>query len=280
MRSGVLTAQLTTTSTCRTTGFSKPCGAYPIQIDPHHAAERRIVCRFRDPSQIPDDLSGVDEIVLPLHAIGATAGASVELPRGIFGRSAEMLEALHTLRRQDVSAAWAGTPDGIALARQADMTVTAGYGSNIFNTISLARYEALGVTKALLSAELHRKQAEALGGALPRGIFAYGRLPLMLTRNCPVRNKRTCADCRQNGTLTDRKQTQFPIECGSGCSELLNSRPVVLSDRLQTLSNVDFLYLHFTTETKAEAADVLELYRTGGAPQGDFTRGLLFRGVE
>ncbi len=257
------------------------CGTYAPTAVPHVSSKpQRIVCRFRSEAQIPDSLAGIDEIVLPLSAIRTRTDVSAELPRGIFGSSETILRALQALRERGVTSAWAGTLDGIALARQAGMRVSAGFGTNIFNSASLRQYAALGAEKALLSPELSVGQLRALGEALPRGIFAYGRLPLMLTRNCPVRNKFACGACGQNGKLTDRRQQQFPVECVSGCSELLNSRPIVLSDRPDAAEDADFLYFHFTTETKAEAERVLNDYRSGIPPQGDFTRGLLFRGVK
>ena len=44
-------------------------------------------------------------------------------------------------------------------------------------------------------------QCASLGGKLPRGVFAYGRLPLMQTRNCPVKNGTTCDKCRYPSDL-------------------------------------------------------------------------------
>ena len=67
----------------------------------------------------------------------------------------------------------------------------------------------------------------ALGGAIPRGIAAYGRLPLMHFRNCPVRAAEGCAKCRGSGELTDRKGIAFPVECHERrWSMLLNSVPL------------------------------------------------------
>ena len=173
-----------------------------------------------------------------------------------------------------------GTADAFVLARECGLDPIMGLGSNIFNTQSLLEWQSRGAAEALLSPELPLSAVRALGGATPRGVFAYGRLPLMLMRNCPQQNGRSCAECRQSGTLTDRKGVTFPIECRSGCAELLNDRPVWLADKRNEVQNTDFMLLYFTTETAAECADVLRAYRTGAAPTGAFTRGLAFRGVE
>ncbi len=102
----------------------------------------------------------------------------------------------------------------------------------------------------------------------------------MRTRNCPVKNKKNCTQCKQQSVLTDRKNISFPVNCSWGCSELLNSKPIYMADRLDEIKNVDFILLYFTTETKEEAAKIIEAYEKDKNPVGEFTRGLLYRGVE
>ncbi len=246
----------------------------------HRSQKPKIICRFKDEDSIPDNLNGVDEIVIPVNNIKTRFDASAQLPRGIFGKNDELLKKLSALKSKGVRNAWAGTLDGIEIAQKAKLCVTAGYGTNIFNSVALESYKNLGVSKALVSAELTLNQIRDLGSGLPRGVFAYGKLPLMLTRNCPVKNVKTCGECKQNGTLTDRKNTVFSIDCSSGCSEILNSRPVYMADRLPEIRNVDFIFLYFTDESKQEAENIIKQYISGGKPQGEFTRGLLYRGVE
>ncbi len=240
----------------------------------------RIICRFRNESVIPDNSDCADEIILPVNSIKTKFNVSAELPRGIFGNDEKLLSSLVSLKEKGVSSVWAGTLDAMELGKKAGMRVNAGFGSNIFNSAALSYYEKQGIEKALLSAELTLNQIKNLGGNIPRGIFAYGRVPLMLTRNCPVKNKKSCESCKQKSFLTDRKSAEFPVDCISGCSELLNSRPVYTADRLKEIKNVDFILLYFTTETKSEAEKIISAYKTGAKPDFEFTRGLLYRGVE
>ena len=100
----------------------------------------------------------------------------------------------------------------------------------------------------------------------------------MLARNCPQKNGKSCAECRRTGAVTDRKGVTFPIDCRSGCAEILNDRPVVLSDK--ALHGVDFRLLYFTLESAAECAEVMQAYREHKPPTGMFTRGLALRGVQ
>ncbi|MBQ8783996.1 MAG: U32 family peptidase [Clostridia bacterium] len=261
-------------------GQNKPFEQREIIISPHKSQKPKIICRFKNEDSVPDDLTGVDEIILPINSIKTRFDATAQLPRGIFGKSNELLTKLTELKQKGIANAFAGTLDGIEIAKKAGLCVTAGYGTNIFNSVSLEGYKALGVSKALLSPELTVNQIKALGGDLPRGVFAYGKLPLMLTRNCPVKNVKSCGECKQTGTLTDRKNTVFTVDCSSGMSEILNSRPVYMADRLSEIKNADFLLLYFTDESKQQAENIIKQYLNGGKPQGEFTRGLLYRGVE
>lgn len=65
-----------------------------------------------------------------------------------------------------------------------------------------------------------------------------------------------------------------------GFSEILNSRPVYMGDRLREIRECDILFFNFTTESKFEVESVLNAYKIGEKPTADFTRGLLYRGVE
>lgn len=150
---------------------------------------------------------------------------------------------------------------------------------NIFNSVSLDEMQTLGAKDCLLSCEVSLSQAAHMGGEMPRGIMTYGRIPLMLTRNCPVRNKLTCAECGKNSVLVDRMGVEFPVRCKNGCSYIFNSRPLWLADKQSDIRNCDFSLLYFTTETKTEAAEIIGDYICEKSAKGEFTRGLYYKGV-
>ena len=131
-----------------------------------------------------------------------------------------------------------------------------------------------------MSPELTLNRIAKVGGRAKRGIIAYGRLPLMLTRNCPIRNGKTCAECTSDSSLTDRMGMKFPVVCKMGASEILNSQPIYMGDRLDEIKNVDFITFYFTTEKREMCEAVLDAYRKGKGVKGNFTRGLYYREVE
>ena len=110
--------------------------------------------------------------------------------------------------------------------------------------------------------------------------MCYGRQPLMLTRNCPVKNGIGCKG-RRDGycLLTDRKKQSFPVICQNGFSEILNCKITDISDSLDRLKT-DGGYLYFTLESPETTLKVIEDFLMGNSRNGaDYTRGLFKTGV-
>ena len=260
---------------------------YYNNIVPHTATMRKLHARFFDAASIPDNLDGVSRVIVPLETDGETvehlckSGVEVaaEIPSAVFSNSERYLKDLIRLKACGVSLAWVCNLDGITIAEKAGLPFASGFGMNIFNSLSLEEMNRLGATDCLLSCEVSLSQASRLGGAIKRGIMAYGRIPLMMTRNCPVKNELTCSECGKNSFLVDRMGVEFPVRCKNGCSYILNSRPLWLGDKQSDIRNCDYDLLYFTTETKAEAAKVIGDYISEKSAQGDFTRGLYYKSV-
>lgn len=199
--------------------------------------------------------------------------AGVVLPRGLFGIENEMTERLNTLKKAGVTKALCGNYGSYQLARELGFEVFGDFGLNIYNSES-----ANQINNPILSFELTLKQANRIA-AQNTGVIVYGRIPLMLTRNCPVQSGAGhCAnkgDCR----LTDRKGYEFPVICSDyPCVELLNSVPVCLSDVMDEVKT-DFAHFYFSTESKKEVEKIIRMYENGEKPDFKFTRGLYRRGT-
>lgn len=259
----------------------------PLEIPPHTAGLCRTYAFFRSPDQVPKDVSSLSRILLPLECNWEHAAALLppeklcaDIPRGLFGLEEEARRMFAGARRQGVTKACAGNLGAAALALSEGFETMAGTGMNLFNSLSLEEAARMGIREAAVSFELSFRQIASLGGSLPRGAVTYGRLPLMLTRNCPGANGSSCATCGGKSYLTDRKKAQFPVRCRMGCSEVLNSVPLWAGDCLGEFGPIDFALLLFQTETKEECEGILRLHRDGGSFPGKFTRGLYRRGVQ
>ena len=166
--------------------------------------------------------------------------------------------------------------EGLGLEVRGDL------GMNVFNSRALLLMQELGLSSVTVSAELRHQQVRDLKKYLPCEAVVYGRLPLMVTENCPLRCSGRCSG-GNGGVLTDRTGAQFPVLCGYGCRpETQNSKALYLADKPEwTNCGLHWARLRFTTETAEEALDILRRYQGQGAPTPqDFTRGLFYRGVE
>ncbi|MBE6775464.1 MAG: U32 family peptidase [Ruminococcaceae bacterium] len=244
--------------------------------------------RIARTSQLPDNLGNVENLYIPLNfeenfvenVKNLPVNVGIEVPRGIFGYETLVEKYLLRAKEKGISIAYCSTLDALALARKHGFTVHTGFSMNVFNSYSVSLLESLGVKEITLSPELTLKRLSKTGGTAKRGIIGYGRLPLMLTRNCPVKNGTDCNDCKSNKFLTDRKNMKFPVVCHFGCSEILNSQPIYLGDRLGETENLDFITFYFTKEKKEICEAILDAYRKGRSVKGEYTRGLYYRGLE
>ncbi len=218
-----------------------------------------------------------DRYVLPLGE-QTDRPFGVEIPRGMFSDEERILQKLKEAKAHGARFAVCGTVGALPLAREAGLPAVAGYSMHIVNTGSLSAAAESGAGAAVLSFELHRSALSFADGMGCTGLFVYGRQPLVLTRNCPVKAASGCAACGGRGELLDRKGVRFPVMCHGTCSELYNSVPLYLADR-DFWRAFPFAYLHFTDETPARVAEVLREYREGGTPPATgFTRGLYDKG--
>lgn len=252
------------------------------------AGAPRLGCRLAAAAQMtPAIRRGSGRLSLPLHELAERpelleTGAErwvAELPAFCAPQQEEaVMRALRKLKEQGLTAALCGNMGSLLMAREAGLRIIGDYGLNIINSPAAQQAAALGCDEITLSFECERNAARNIHSPVPIGVIAYGRLPLMLLRNCPGKTAAGCGDCRGINHITDRRGEDFPLQCQNRqYTHLLNPRPLFLSDRLPEWDFCDFLTLRFTTETPAECDAILEMYQTGAAPAGSFTRGLYYR---
>ncbi len=266
--------------------FAAREAAIPIPYNPQplspavlpHGTLSGLVARVERAAQLCGE---ADVWVVPLDMVPETDKPwGVEIPRGLFGQEERIKQQLTRAKAHGAAFALCNNVGAVPLATAAGLCPIAGAFLNITNSQALAAAAEDGCAAAVLSMELTFRQMQFAAGRGCVGLFAYGRQPLMLMRACPVSAALgSCLSCTGNSALTDRRGVQFPVRCAGECSELLNAVPLYLADMAAELPPVEFLYLHFTDETPARVAEVLQEYRHGGTPSKEFTRGLYKRGV-
>lgn len=198
----------------------------------------------------------------------------------------ELRERLRQLRRAGFKRAQAHTLGHCRLLSDEGFIVHGGHGMNIINSYAAEVCGKLGLCDITLSFEGTAAQLSEIRSPIPTGVIAYGRLPLMTLRRCPVCDGAPCgrthlfddesAPCGKN--ICDRKGNTVPVLCGGNSVELLNPDVLVMSDRMIALKTFDFVTLKFTTEQRIKP--VYDMYLKGEKPSGELTRGLYFRGAE
>lgn len=249
-----------------------------------HIFKNSVRLRFEKFAQSFDS-EDAEKIILPLREIINHREAAeiygkkliCELPSLVFPDTEEKtlkrLEELKALGINHVSA------DNIGMAKAAGnmgFTVHGGHGLNILNSPAAAEYKKLGVTDITLSPEIMMSLAENFKTDLPKGIIAYGFLPLMRFRACPAQNRNGCKDCKGLTVIKDRINTDFYILCsGKQYSSLLNSVPLYIGDK--NYKNMDFSTLYFTFEPRDMCEKILKLFTEKKPLKAKKTGGLYYR---
>lgn len=264
-----------------------PVSEFKFNAGRHIPRPFSLHARFFREEQIPERLTDISRAIVPIETSSETVErlvnsgieTAVEIPAAVFSNADKYIEKLSELKNHGASLAWICTLDGAGIAEKAGLPFASGFGMNVFNTLSVCSLEALGARDCLISCEMKLSDAARLGGSVPRGAIVCGRIPLMLTRNCPIKNRLSCAECKSSSKLVDRMGIEFPVICKNGASFILNSRPLSLADKLNELRGIDFGLIYFTNESSSECEKILGEVREGISPQGEFTRGLYYKNV-
>lgn len=259
--------------------------ALPLRTLPPH---RTLRARFESWEQVPERaLDGIEYLILPIAQADRVprewrAKTLLELPRVMFGKLEE-----DTARRiaatQDSGFAGYEVSNIAHLRLCRGLPMSGSFGLNITNQLAAQFYADNGLGSMLILPEVKDSDISTIapthnGRPVPTGVLVYGHMPLMITRACPLQNIHDCAHCDKTGELTDRKAKKFPVRCGLGVRTIYNPVPIYMGDKPGALT-VDYGVAYFTLENREEAAKILEMIRTHAPFEGDFTRGLYFKGT-
>ena len=185
---------------------------------------------------------------------------------------------LKELYNEGFRCAAAHTVGHIELLKKMGFTVFGGNRLNCVNSRTADFLDREGLEDIILSPELTFNQIGNVKCNSRTGIIAYGHLPLMINRRCPVNNGKPCNGKNCGRKLRDRLGNELSLICNENTVEILNSDVLILSDKLKDFT-VDFIVLRFTVET--EINSIIEAYKNGSKLNfKKITRGLYYRGVE
>lgn len=162
---------------------------------------------------------------------------------------------------------------------------------NVFNSMTaehFADFETVTVSPEL---NLHEIRELANNTTAKLEVIAYGHIPLMIMKNCPVKATGKCQQGKNVYKLRDRKNEEFPVICTNGCrAKILNSKPIFMADKTDDLKNlkINSIRLIFTVEKFSQCDKIIDVYKralNGEKIDNDFadnsyTRGHFYRGVQ
>ena len=192
--------------------------------------------------------------------------------------------ALEKLFSFGVNEALIGNLGQIVLARQAGMKVRGDFGLNMFNSYSLDVLREAGFLSATASFELRLSQIRDLRKPLPVEAIVYGRLPLMISDQCIIKNSAGRCSCQNPAQMSDRMGSVFPVVQDFGCRNVIyNAHKLYLADKQEDIFAAGLwgARLMFTTETTREVIEVAKGYMgQSNYKPNVLTRGLYYRGVD
>ncbi|MBE7063207.1 MAG: U32 family peptidase [Ruminococcaceae bacterium] len=247
---------------------------------PHRPAKQTgTQCIFQNPGQIPENLNA-DFIWLPLFSMESVTDekTGAVLPTILFDNELPPVQnRLKQLQAAGLRHVMCHTIGQSLLCRELGLTPHGGTGMHIYNsrTAALSDMESLIASPELLSTQLRQ-----MPKPIPLSVIVYGRHTLMTMENCLALRRNQCHNGKGTYSLTDEKGNIFPVLCAyPHRNEVLNSRPVYMLDKLDTLRSAGLhsFILRFTTESRQEVSEIMDLYRAGAPAPFPFTRGAFYQ---
>lgn len=257
-------------------GIEENIVSAPIDVLKYDGEEKKInTVLFFKPDTVRDviekskaALSGVEAVFVPLEEYKTltdferTLVTGVYLPPIIMERERDEVEALLS-ESVTLGARYAllGNISHIALISGLNLIPVADFRLNIANKHSKAVYASAGIHSVILSPELTLPQARDIRG----GIITLGRIPLMITERCFIKENFGCDSCSK-ARLHDRKDMKFPIMREyKHRNVIFNSAITYMGDKSSELraSRIDSTHFIFSVESADECIRLISSYKRG-----------------
>lgn len=276
----------------RCAGYQKAVRSYAPQLQVlAPASVQKIHARFTEHTPLsPFVLEKADVIVLPVaKALKEQAYLEkyrekiwIEPPRASFGQEkivSKMIGDCAALGFEHLSVTGLGD---LVFAKEYQLIPHGSFSMNLLNSESIDFCRRLGIVDTELSLEMDFSHAAKLKPTIPVGLVAYGKVPVMLSRQCPGKAEGGCKNCSGKREMRDRIGNVFLFQCNSlrSVTEIYNPFPIWLADKPKELSPFSFLSLYFTDESEKEMNAVFSAYTDEKSAKPEkLTRGLSSRAI-
>ncbi len=199
------------------------------------------------------------------------------LPRVYFKDEKSLISKLEQIKILGITKGLAHTVGKVKVLEDLGYEIYLGYGMNILNSgaINFLTKEYKGIKNVVINFESSLENVKSINVDIKKSIIVYGHIPLMITRNCPIKIEKPCNECKNKGHLTDRRNVNFPVRCREEYINIYNSIPLYIADKVFNLESVDKVFL-FTVESYLEIKEVLKHAKKGETLK-DITRGSYFK---
>ncbi|MBR3759655.1 MAG: U32 family peptidase [Ruminococcus sp.] len=236
----------------------------------------RTLCRTEEQVKAATDFS--EYIIVPMELINDSITSMVAPDRLIISpprfisSEEKLISDLMELKTAGFDRIFCHTPDSIAIGKKIGFRLHGSSTLNVCNSYAAENLRNLGLEDCVFSFETKLSRLDNIRTSLPLGTAVYGHLPLMLTRNCPIKNEIGCKNCTRK--LTDRMGKSFPVICSKDYTEILNPDVLCMTDK-QLPEGVSFGIVMLANENEEQTRSIL----SGGRPDGKLTHGLYYRGI-
>ena len=244
-----------------------------------------LIARFENDTQLPYKyIDRFSYIILPIEYSESEAAQKykektvLELPRDMFSGTEKLKEKIESAKNNGFDKFCVQNIGHIPLVK--GQKLFSSFTLNVSNSISAKQYSDLGIEFVTLSPEITVDSIKRIDSSVKTVVYAYGHVPLMLTKSCPISNIRKCSECDGTGYLTDRKGLKMPVRCHGGAKgyrEIFNTVPLYMGDKQKDIK-ADYLSLNFTVEKPQEVEKITEKFINELPFGNDFTRGLYYKG--
>ncbi len=205
-------------------------------------------------------IKNIDTVFLPIYDMPSGNGFGVYLPPVITDAEREdIISMLDDAESRGIKYVLVENIGQIQLLSKYKFTKVGDFRLNVCNSLTKKKYEELGIDEFILSPELTLPMARDIGG----GVITLGRIPLMLTERCFIKENFGCEKCGK-AKFTDRTGEKFPILREYQHRNIIfNSLITYMGDRKRELEQNRITHEHFifSNETAKEVIDVLNKYK-------------------
>lgn len=224
---------------------------------------------FNNEGQIPANYEYFDIRFLPLDRYkGSSAINGVALPPVVLDKEwGEVTKMLELCRERGIKFALVSNIGQVERVRSLGFEIIGDYRFNVFNLYTVKYLKSIGIERCIVSPELSLAQLRDFCG---QGVIVYGKLPVMTTHKCVLKDTYGCERCK--GYIKDRQGASLFAEGVYGHRNIIyNSVPIYMADKKTDIYPYSHHFI-FSDEKRDEAYEIIEAYKNGTASSRSIKR--------